>query len=135
MTQRRFRLCPACGSSLVVALFVALAVVVVLATPGPWHPLLPTARADLVSAPPSDVAVFLDGKGTAGPECSMILWLHVRYDRPAIAVVVVPPDVLVPGSGGSGQRARAGRSRGAIWRGCRDAGPWAACSASTSAAG
>jgi hypothetical protein len=103
MTQRRFSSVPGLWAVLVIALFVALVAVVVLATSGPWHPLLPTARAALVSAPPSDVAVFLDGKGTAGPESSMILWLHVRYDRPAIAIVVVPPDVLVPGSGGSGQ--------------------------------
>ena len=102
MTQRRLRHRPGLWGALVIALFVALAVVVVLATPGPWHPLLPTARADLVSAPPSDVAVFLDGKGAAGYECRMILWLHVRYDRPAIAIVVVPPGVLVPGSGESG---------------------------------
>ena len=32
----------------------------------------------------------------------MIFWLHVRYDRPAIAIVLVPPGVLVPGSGESG---------------------------------
>jgi hypothetical protein len=80
----------------VITLFVALAVVIALASPGPWHALLPTARADLVSAPPADVAVYLDGGGAAGPRCHMILWLHLRYGRPALAVVVVPPDVLVP---------------------------------------
>ena len=70
MTQRRLRRRPGLWGALVIALFVALAVVVVLATPGPWHPLLPTARADLVSAPPSDVAVFLDGRGTAAPSAA-----------------------------------------------------------------
>ena len=102
MTPRRFRYLPGPWVAFVIALFVALAVLIALGTPGPWHALLPTARADLVSAPPSDVAVFLDGKGTVGPTCDMILWLHVRYDRPALAVVVVPPDVLVPGADGAG---------------------------------
>jgi hypothetical protein len=100
MTPRRYL--PSPWVAFVIALFVLLAVVIALATPGPWHALLPTARADLVSPPPSDVAVFVDGTGTVGPKCHMILWLHLRYDRPALAVVVVPPDVLVASSGSAG---------------------------------
>jgi hypothetical protein len=103
MTPHRFRHLPGPWVASVIALFVLLAAVIALATPGPWHALLPTARADLVSAPPSDVAVFLDGTGTVGPKCHLILWLHMSYDRPALTIVVVPPDVPVTSSGGAGR--------------------------------
>lgn len=92
----------------VAGLVVATVVVIALATPGPWHAVLPTARADLVSKPPADIAVFLDGKGSPGPRFDMILWLHTDYERPALAVVVVPPEVLVPGAGGSSSPAPLG---------------------------
>ena len=85
----------------VAGLVVATVVVIALATPGPWHVALPTARADLVSKPPADIAVFLDGKGLPGPRSDMVLWLHTDYERPALSVVVVPPAVLVSGAGGS----------------------------------
>jgi hypothetical protein len=84
----------------VAALVVATVVVIGLATPGPWHAVLPAARAALVGKPPADLVVFLDGEGSPGPRSEMILWLHAGYERPALAIVVVPPDVLVGGAGG-----------------------------------
>ena len=112
MTQRGFRSLPSLWVVLVVALFVALRL------SSSWRARGRGTRRS-TAGPTSecvavDVAVFLDGKGTAGPKCSMILWLHVRYDRPAIAIVVVPPDVLVPGSSGSGRRLRSA-IRGTVW--------------------
>jgi hypothetical protein len=85
----------------VAGLVVATVVLIALATPGPWHAVLPTARVGLVAKPPADIAVFLDGKGSLGPKADMILWLHIGYERPTLAVVVVPPEVLVLGAGGS----------------------------------
>jgi hypothetical protein len=99
--ERRFRYLPYPWVVFVAVLMVATVVVIALATPGPWHPALPTARVDLVSKPPADIAVFLDGKGAARPHCDMILWLHAAYERPTLAVVVVPPAVLVTGADGA----------------------------------
>jgi hypothetical protein len=97
----------------VAALVVATVVVIGLATPGPWHAVLPTAQADLVGKPPADMVVFLDGKGSPGPRSEMILWLHARYERPALAIVVVPPDVLVGGAGGTAPLAGVTERQGA----------------------
>jgi hypothetical protein len=52
--------------------------------------------------------VFLDGKGSPGPRSDMVLWLHTDYERLTLAVVVVPPEVLVPGAGGSSSLAPLG---------------------------
>ena len=104
IAQRRFRRLPHPWVGLVAALVVATVVVIALATPGPWHSVLPTVRVDLVSKPPADIAVFLDGKGAVRPHCDMILWLHAAYEHPTLAVVVVPPAVLVACAGGASSR-------------------------------
>jgi hypothetical protein len=97
----------------VAALVVATVVVIGLATPGPWHAVLPAAQADLVGKPPADTVVFLDGKGSPGPRSEMILWLHAGYEQPALAIVVVPPDVLVGVAGGTTALADVTERRGA----------------------
>jgi hypothetical protein len=97
---RRSRRLPRRWVVFVVMLVVATVVMIALATPGPWHAVLPAVRAGLLSEPPLDMVVFLDGKGSPGPRSDMILWLHAGYEHPSLAVVVVPPDVLVPGAGG-----------------------------------
>ena len=76
------------SAGLVVALFVALVAVLAVATP----------RSHLVPPPRSDVALFLRSQGDSGT-CAVVVWLHVRYARPGIDLVVVPPDVLVQSSG------------------------------------
>jgi hypothetical protein len=106
--RRRFGYLPHPWVAFVALLVVGTGVVIALATPGPWHSVLPTARVDLVSKPPADIAVFLDGKGAARPHCDMILWLHAGYERPTLAVIVVPPAVLVTGAGGASSPAQLG---------------------------
>ena len=75
-------------AALLLGVLVALGVVILLATPGPWHKVVGPAPA-VERAPPSptDLAVFaLTGRGGT---CSAVLWLHVDHRRPAVTVVVV----------------------------------------------
>ena len=70
----------------------AMGVVILLATPGPWQRVVgkqPPVR--LEAATPDDVAVFV--MGGRGGSCSGILWLHVDAERNALAAVVVAPRV------------------------------------------
>jgi hypothetical protein len=67
---------------------VAMGVVILLATPGPWHRVVgPRPRVELASPPPDDLAVFVAG---ASGRCAGVVWLHVDFVTPALTAVVVP---------------------------------------------
>ncbi len=85
-------------AALLLGVLVALAVVILLAMPGPWHKVV-KAGPDLRSSPPADVVVF--ASGAPGGRCNSIVWLHIT-DRPsAVTAVVIAPDTqgFVPGAG------------------------------------
>ena len=70
----------------------AMGVVILLATPGPWQRVVGKQPPVRLEAPtPDDVAIFVMG-GHAG-SCSGVLWLHVDAERNALAAVVVAPRV------------------------------------------
>lgn len=77
-------------AALVLGVLVALGVVILLATPGPWHKVVgPPSPVELAPPFPSDVAVFaLTGRGGA---CEAVVWMHVDHDVPTVAAVVVAP--------------------------------------------
>jgi hypothetical protein len=88
-------------AALVLGILVALGVIILLATPGPWHVVVSSApQVRLIPPPPSDVVVFVNGTSTPG-RCTGVVWLHLAYDVPALTCVVVPAelDVEVPGAG------------------------------------
>lgn len=78
-------------AALLLGVAVALGVIILLATPGPWHKVVPAVakRPPLAPpAPPRDIAVFLKGpshEGFAGA-----LWLHIDYEQSHFTAVVVP---------------------------------------------
>ena len=75
---------------MLLGVLVALAVIILLATPGPWHRVIPaTPRVQVGQEPPTDVAVFVRGVGPGRP-CTAALWVHVRYDLPSVSAVVLP---------------------------------------------
>lgn len=85
--------------ALILGVAVVLAVITLLAMPGPWR--------EVVGAPPAaapaaarDVAVFVRA-GAGGEVCTAAVWLHVEHDRPSLTAVVVPVQlqVAVPGAG------------------------------------
>ena len=87
-------------AALLLGVLLALGVIILLATPGPWHKVVgPAPPVQLVPAAPTDVAVFALG-GVAGT-CTAIVWLHVDQDRPALTAVVLAPETqgFVPGAG------------------------------------
>ncbi len=70
----------------------AMGVVILLATPGPWQRVVGKQPPVRLEAPaPDDVAVFV--MGGRGGGCSGVLWLHVDAARKALAAVVVAPRV------------------------------------------
>jgi hypothetical protein len=76
---------------LLLGVLVALGVIILLATPGPWHRVVPAvaSRPPLAPPPPPrDIAVYLEGPGAQG--CAGVIWLHIDYDLPEFTVVVVP---------------------------------------------
>jgi hypothetical protein len=79
---------------------VALGVVILLATPGPWQSVVGD-RPPVQAAPsrPADIAVFV--QGGRGARCTGVLWLHAEYERPSLtACVLAPPTLgLVAGGG------------------------------------
>jgi len=85
-------------AALLLGVLVALAVVILLALPGPWHKAV-RAGAGSRSSPPSDVAVFASG-APAGT-CNSIVWLHITDSPSAVTAVVIAPDTqgFVPGAG------------------------------------
>lgn len=107
-------------AALVLGILVALGVIILLATPGPWHVVVTsTPQVRLVAPPPSDVAVFVNG--TSSPRrCTGVVWLHLRYDVPSLSCMVVPAEL-------DGRLAGAGY--GPVKRIVHDAGPAAASQA------
>ena len=70
----------------------AMGVVILLATPGPWQRVVGKQSPVRLEAPaPDDVAVFV--MGGRGGACSGVLWLHLDAERNALAAVVVAPRV------------------------------------------
>ena len=70
----------------------AMGVVILLATPGPWQKVVGKQPPVRLEAPtPDDVAVFV--MGGRGGACSGVLWLHLDAERNSLAAVVVAPRV------------------------------------------
>ncbi len=107
-------------AAVVLGVLVTLGVIILVATPGPWHVVVRSApQIRLAAPPPSDVAVFVNGTSSPGG-CTGIVWLHLRYDSPALACMVVPAE-LQGGLAGAGYQSLA--------RIVRDAGPAAGAQA------
>ncbi len=76
---------------LLLGVLVTLGVIILLATPGPWHRVVPAvaSRPPLAPPPPPrDIAIYLKGPGAEG--CAGAVWLHIDYDLPEFTAVVVP---------------------------------------------
>jgi hypothetical protein len=87
-------------AALLLGVLLALGVVILLATPGPWGPVVgPRSAVRLEPSPPRDVVVFVSGGRGAG--CSGVAWLHVDHAEPSLTAVVVAPEtqVFVPRGG------------------------------------
>jgi len=87
-------------AALLLGVLVALGVVILLATPGPWHRVVgPAPAVTLTPPPPDDVAVFV--LGGRGGSCSGVVWLHIDADESSLTAVVIPRRVVgfVPGAG------------------------------------
>lgn len=68
----------------------AMGVVILLATPGPWQRVVGDEPPVRLEAPaPDDVAIFV--MGGRGGRCSGVVWLHVDAERRALTAVVVAP--------------------------------------------
>jgi hypothetical protein len=79
-------------AAIVLGGLLAMGVVILLATPGPWQKVVHTQPPVRLEAPaPDDVAVFV--MGGRGGSCSGVLWLHVDAARKALTAVVVAPRV------------------------------------------
>ncbi len=87
-------------AALLLGVLLALGVVILLATPGPWQRVVGKAQPVRLEAPaPDDVAVFvLGGRGGA---CTGVVWLHLESTENALSAVVVAPPVsgFAPGDG------------------------------------
>jgi hypothetical protein len=87
-------------AGLLVAALVVLAVVILLATPGPWRVVGgEDAPVTLATSPPTDVAVFVRGGGVGG-RCTAAAWLHVEYEPADFTVTLVPARTRCPVPGG-----------------------------------
>ena len=78
-------------AALLLGVAVTLGVIILLATPGPWHKVVPAVATHPPLAPPPpprDMAVFLKGPGREG--CAGAVWLHVDYVQSRFTAVVVP---------------------------------------------
>jgi hypothetical protein len=87
-------------AALLLGVLLALGVVILLATPGPWHKVVgPAPPVQLAPPAPTDVAVF--ALGGADGACTAVVWLHIDKARPALTAVVVAPETqgFVPGAG------------------------------------
>ncbi len=89
-------------AALLLGVLVALGVIILLATPGPWHRVVPAVatRPPLAPPPPPrNVAVFVNGPGREG--CAGVVWLHIAYGQPRFTAVVVPARLTcnLPGAG------------------------------------
>ena len=88
-------------AALLLGVLVALAVIILLATPGPWQKVVESTQPiHIGKPPPTDIAVF-SMRGTSAPRCTGVFWLHVDYERPSLALVAIPSAVegFLPGSG------------------------------------
>ena len=102
----------------------AMGVVILLATPGPWQRVVGQEPPVRLEAPaPDDVALFV--MGGRGGSCSGIVWLHLDAERQALTAVVVAPRVsgfsptdgyapLAAIAGSAGPRAAAEALSGAL---------------------
>jgi len=87
-------------AALLLGVLVAMGVIILLATPGPWHKVVgPAPPGQPASSAPTNVAVF--ALGGADGACSAIVWLHVAQAPPALTAVVLAPETqgFVPGAG------------------------------------
>jgi hypothetical protein len=87
---------------LLLGVLVTLGVIILLATPGPWHRVVPAvaSRPPLAPPPPPrDIAIYLEGPGAEG--CAGAIWLHIDYDLPEFTAAVVPARLACyqPGAG------------------------------------
>jgi hypothetical protein len=106
-------------AALLLGVLLALGVVMLLATPGPWGRVVgPRSAVQFEPSPPGDVAVFVLGGRAAG--CSGVVWLHVDHAEPSLTAVVVAPvtQVFLPRGGFT-----------PLDQAVRDAGPQAAADA------
>jgi hypothetical protein len=70
----------------------AMGVVILLATPGPWQRVVGQEPPVRLEAPaPDDVALFV--MGGRGGSCSGVVWLHLDSEKKALAAVVVAPRI------------------------------------------
>ncbi len=79
-------------AAIVLGGLLAMGVVILLATPGPWQKVVHTQPPVRLEAPaPVDVAVFV--MGGHGGSCTGILWLHLDAANNGLAAVVVAPRI------------------------------------------
>ena len=89
-------------AALLLGVLVTLGVIILLATPGPWHRVVPAVATHPPLAPPPpprDIAVFVNGPRLEG--CAGVVWLHIDYTQSRFTAVVVTPALtcLLPGAG------------------------------------
>ncbi len=87
-------------AALLLGVLLALGVIILLATPGPWHKVVGPAPPGQLAAPaPTDVAAF--ALGGAGGTCTAVVWLHIDRAPAALTAVVLAPETqgFVPGAG------------------------------------
>jgi hypothetical protein len=87
-------------AALLLGVLLALGVIILLATPGPWHKVVgPAPPVKLAPPAPGDVAVF--ALGGANGTCTSVVWLHVDGARPSLTAVVLAPETqgFVAGAG------------------------------------
>jgi hypothetical protein len=88
-------------SVLLVGVLITLGVIILLATPGPWHRVVPEVpHVRIAPPPPADVAVFVV-TGRRRPALQAALVVHIDYELPHVTVVLVPREVAcrLPGAG------------------------------------
>jgi hypothetical protein len=81
-------------AALLLGVAVVLAVITLLAMPGPWREVVGGGPAGVAEPPPSDLAVFVQGR-EGSSRCTAAVWLHVEQERPALTAVVVPVQLQV----------------------------------------
>ena len=87
-------------AALLLGVLLALGVIILLATPGPWHKVVgPAVPVQLRPPAPANIAVF--ALGGADGSCTATIWLHVDQARPGLTAVVLAPETqgFVPRGG------------------------------------
>lgn len=87
---------------MLLGVLVTLGVIILFATPGPWHRVVPAVaqHPPLAPAPPPrDVALFVKGPGDQG--YAGVVWLHIAIAQSQFTAVVVPLRLTceLPGGG------------------------------------